>query len=167
MPGRNRRSPFPAPSRPLASDSRLGEALQRSASGDIDALQELYELAAPRLLAMLMQTCVDRDAAELQLQETIVRVWQQARAFNPLQMQPWEWLQRLMLPAAASTADVPAAINENAFPPVRPDEATWSIILARIEAGSARQKRGGQRYWTILAVALALVLLLTYLSRTR
>jgi RNA polymerase sigma-70 factor (ECF subfamily) len=166
MPERDRRSPLPADARTLAAvDIRLTQALQHCAAGDLAAFHQLYSLAAPRLLGTLVQRLGDRDTAELVLQDCMVRIWRQARAFNPLQTGPDAWLQRF-LPQQAIDAEGAGQPPAQEGLPVRPEEATLEKILARIE--TARPRRGGvnPRRWALLAMlVLGLALLLVFLAR--
>jgi RNA polymerase sigma-70 factor, ECF subfamily len=74
-------------------DSEQLEALlARCATGDGSALESLYALAAPILLAVLMKMLRNRDLAEDVLQDVFVKVWQQAGQFDRIRGRPLAWL---------------------------------------------------------------------------
>lgn len=156
MPERDRRSPLPADARAIAAaDTRLATALQRCAAGNLTAFHELYELAAPRMLGALLLSLGDRDTAELALQDSLLRIWQQARAFNPANMNADEWLQRFLPP-----------LTQDYCPPVRPDESSLEKTLARIEAlRPQRRQANPRRWWLLCALVLGLALLLLFRAR--
>jgi RNA polymerase sigma-70 factor (ECF subfamily) len=86
-----------AQSRPLTADvdprSDAVEALlQRCAARDRKAFEELYRVAAPRLLACLLAILRKRDLAEDALQDVMVRIWQRAGQFDGYRGRPMAWL---------------------------------------------------------------------------
>jgi RNA polymerase sigma-70 factor (ECF subfamily) len=86
-----------AQSRPLTTDvdppSDAVEALlQRCAAHDRRAFEELYRIAAPRLLACLLAILRKRDLAEEALQDVMVRIWQRAGQFDGYRGRPMAWL---------------------------------------------------------------------------
>ncbi|KRB47090.1 MULTISPECIES: RNA polymerase sigma factor [unclassified Terrabacter] len=77
-------SPLVAP-----DDQSLLEAL---ASGDVGALERLYERHAPWLSVRLMRRCNDREVVADVLQDTFVAVWQGARRYQGTgEVGAWMW----------------------------------------------------------------------------
>ena len=77
-------SPLVAP-----DDQSLLEAL---ASGDVGALESLYERHAPWLSVRLMRRCNDREVVADVLQDTFVAVWQGARRYQGTgEVGAWMW----------------------------------------------------------------------------
>jgi RNA polymerase sigma factor (sigma-70 family) len=77
-------SPLVAP-----DDQSLLEAL---ASGDVGALERLYERHAPWLSVRLMRRCNDREVVADVLQDTFVAVWRGARRYQGTgEVGAWMW----------------------------------------------------------------------------
>jgi RNA polymerase sigma-70 factor (ECF subfamily) len=72
--------------------ARLESLLRRCALRDRVAFQELYRIAAPRLLACLVAILHRRDLAEEALQESFLRVWQRASQFDAYRGRAFAWL---------------------------------------------------------------------------
>jgi RNA polymerase sigma-70 factor (ECF subfamily) len=75
-----------------ADNAVLEPLLRRCASREAAALDELYRLTAPRLLAVLMRMLRVREQAEDALQDVYVRVWQQAAQFDDQKGRVMAWL---------------------------------------------------------------------------
>jgi RNA polymerase sigma-70 factor (ECF subfamily) len=82
--------PRPAVDEP--DPAELEALLQRCAGGDAAALEALYTRVAPILLGVLLRMLKRRDLAEDVLQDVFVKVWQQARQFDPIRGRPLAWL---------------------------------------------------------------------------
>ena len=66
--------------------------LQALASGDVGALERLYERHAPWLSVRLMRRCNDREVVADVLQDTFVAVWQGARHYQGTgEVGAWIW----------------------------------------------------------------------------
>jgi RNA polymerase sigma-70 factor (ECF subfamily) len=72
-----------------AQDRRL---LARLASGDQQALSELYDRYASMLLALAFRVVGDHAEAEEVLQEVLVQAWRQAERYNPERSSVSTWL---------------------------------------------------------------------------
>jgi RNA polymerase sigma-70 factor (ECF subfamily) len=71
-----------------AIEALLGRCAQR----DRAAFAELYQRAAPRLLACLLAILRRRDLAEDALQEVMVRIWQRSDQYDGYRGRPMAWL---------------------------------------------------------------------------
>lgn len=69
-------------SRVATSPDAESEQIQRIATGDENALRELYAACGQRLYAYALRITGDPAAAEEALQESLVAVWQGARSFR-------------------------------------------------------------------------------------
>jgi RNA polymerase sigma-70 factor (ECF subfamily) len=77
----------------LERDEPAIEALLgRCATRDRTAFAELYQAAAPKLLACLLAILKRRDLAEDALQEVMVRIWQRSDQYDGYRGRPMAWL---------------------------------------------------------------------------
>jgi RNA polymerase sigma factor (sigma-70 family) len=70
----------------------LKELLDSAAKGDRTAFQALYRKTAPKLFAIVLRIVRDRAAAEDVLQDTYVRIWQNAATYSSSAGEPLGWL---------------------------------------------------------------------------
>lgn len=78
--------------RPTTAGRSLGGLLEAAARGDREAFRALYEATAPKLFAVLLRILRNRPVAEEVLQETYVRIWQNAERFAPEAGEPMAWM---------------------------------------------------------------------------
>ncbi len=71
---------------------RLSLLLKLVASGDKEAMSEVYKLTSGRLYALLLQMLPSRGDADEVLQEAYLTVWRRARSYTPGQASPMTWL---------------------------------------------------------------------------
>jgi RNA polymerase sigma-70 factor, ECF subfamily len=135
--------------------AELEALLSRCAAGEAAALETLYASVAPILLAVLMRMLKRRDLAEDVLQDVFVKVWQQAKQFDPIRGRPLAWLvsmaryraidlQRASRPALALSELGPAL--EPQFQVDSPGEGTGvlgtgGLLLRCLEQIAAPQRR--------------------------
>jgi len=109
-----------------ARDEQLIAALRGCATRDVDALRELYELAAPRLLGQLVHMLGDPAEADAALQDSFVRIWQTASHFSAARGRPDAWLlavarhqaiDRLRARPSRGATDAPDALVTDVFAP--------------------------------------------------
>jgi len=79
---------LPTMSQTLDTDALLS----RIANGDRDALGQLFQSEAGRLIAIAMRIVRRRELAEEVVQETFVAAWQRARQFDPTRGSARGWL---------------------------------------------------------------------------
>lgn len=70
----------------------LTDVLQRVALGDEAAFEALYAATSAKLYGIVVRILGRRDVADEVLQEVYMRVWQQARHFDPASGSPITWL---------------------------------------------------------------------------
>jgi len=73
----------------------LQELLQAAAGGNHAAFRALYEATAPKLFGIILRITQNRPMAEEVLQETFVKIWQNAERFSPEAGQPMAWLSAI------------------------------------------------------------------------
>ncbi len=73
-------------------DKELSKLLAQVAGGDRRAFGRLYDLTSRRLFAVTRCMLRRPEMAEEALQETFVRIWQKASAYDPGQARPMGWL---------------------------------------------------------------------------
>jgi RNA polymerase sigma-70 factor (ECF subfamily) len=76
-------------------DGQLEALLERCASADAAALQNLYELAAPLLFGCLTRILRRRALAEEALQDVFVSIWQRAGQFRASRGRPMAWMMSI------------------------------------------------------------------------
>lgn len=76
----------------LDRDGTLAELMHRCAMGDQGAFRELYALASPQLLALLVRMLRRRDLAEEVLQEAFVSAWRNAAEYDAGRGRVMTWL---------------------------------------------------------------------------
>jgi RNA polymerase sigma-70 factor (ECF subfamily) len=75
-----------------ADNDDLDELLRRCAAHDASALQALHRAVAPRLLAVLVRLLRSRAQADDVLQDTFIRIWQQAAQFDQHKGRALAWM---------------------------------------------------------------------------
>ena len=118
--------------------------LQRAARGDGSAVMALYDRHAPALLALAMRVLGNRDEAEEVLQESFVRIWQEAASYdaNRAGFRAWACTivrnRALDLVRRRGTQIRGTAVMEQPEPPAKPDAVAQSgEDAARVRAALA------------------------------
>jgi RNA polymerase sigma-70 factor (ECF subfamily) len=100
---------------------RVGELLQRVASGDQAAFGRVYDLLSPRVFGLILRVLVDRSQSEEVLQEVFLEVWQSASRFAPNKGQGRSWIltiahrravDRVRASQASTDRDVRAGLRD-------------------------------------------------------
>lgn len=73
-------------------DDVLRRRLYECALGQPEALREVYDIAGPRMFAMLLRMLRQRQLAEDALQEIFVRIWHRASSYRAEKGRPINWL---------------------------------------------------------------------------
>jgi RNA polymerase sigma-70 factor (ECF subfamily) len=66
--------------------------LEATSRGDRPAFRALYEATAPKLFGIVLRITRNRPMAEEVLQETFIKIWQNAERYMPESGQPMAWL---------------------------------------------------------------------------
>jgi RNA polymerase sigma-70 factor, ECF subfamily len=80
----------------MASPPDLPALLAATGAGDRRAFKALYDATSRRLYGVAMLILKRREAAEDVLQEAYVRIWTQARQFDPERGAALAWLSRIV-----------------------------------------------------------------------
>ncbi len=91
---------------------RVGELLQRIASGEQAALARLYDLLSPRVFGLILHRGLDRDGGEEVLEAVFVDVWTTAWRFDPVAEAGREWVLAIAERHAAEAAGRPAGDDQ-------------------------------------------------------
>lgn len=83
-----------------SEEGGLPELLQATSRGDRGAFHRLYEATAPKLFGIVLRITSNRSVAEEVLQETYLKVWQNAERFAPDAGKPITWLAAIARNAA-------------------------------------------------------------------
>jgi len=75
-----------------AARDGLTAALARVASGDRQALRDVYERTSAKLFGICLRISQDREGAEDILQDVYVSIWNRAGRFDPTRASPITWL---------------------------------------------------------------------------
>jgi RNA polymerase sigma-70 factor (ECF subfamily) len=129
------------------SDPDLATLLTRVGAGDRRALKDLYNATSRRLFGVALTILRRREAAEDVLQEAYVRVWLQARRYDPDRGPPLPWLSRIVRNLAidalrcerASLEDI-ADHADSLAEPEAPVAERWDLSrgLSRLSADQRR-----------------------------
>lgn len=75
-----------------SGQEELASLIKRAARGDKAGFSELYRRTAPKLNGIVRRILQQEDAAGEALQETYVRIWQNAGSFDPAIASPIAWM---------------------------------------------------------------------------
>jgi RNA polymerase sigma-70 factor (ECF subfamily) len=76
----------------LEDSPRDAAVVQRIASGDADALSELYDGTSRLVFGLILRVVGNREVAEEVLLDVYTQVWRQAGAYDPARGNPLAWL---------------------------------------------------------------------------
>lgn len=76
----------------IDGDARIAALLADCAAGRRAALEAVYRLTAPRVLAVLLRLLRNRATAEDALQDVYIKVWERARQYEPQRGRPLAWI---------------------------------------------------------------------------
>jgi RNA polymerase sigma-70 factor (ECF subfamily) len=138
-----------------------GELIQRAATGDRSAFEDLYHRYARPVFGLALRRLGDRGRAEDAVQETFASIWRSAASYQPDRGPGAPWLY-----AVARNAIVDRARARNEIPSEVPDEATpeagpgdraeqgwvaWRIHRALEELPEREREVLGLAYWSGLS----------------
>ena len=94
---------------------QLGLAMQGVANGDETALRTVYELTSAKLLGIILRIVPGRERAEDVLQDTFIKVWHRAGAYDPALGSPITWLSTVARNTALNVVRSEGQRHEDAF----------------------------------------------------
>lgn len=80
------------PNNAIEARERLKATMARLASGDRDALEQVYTLTRVKLFGICLRILGDRKEAEDALQDVYINLWQRADRYDPERASPISWL---------------------------------------------------------------------------
>jgi RNA polymerase sigma-70 factor (ECF subfamily) len=138
-----------------------GELIQRAATGDRSAFEDLYHRYARPVFGLALRRLGDRGRAEDAVQETFASIWRSAGSYQPDRGPGAPWLY-----AVARNAIVDRARARNEIPSEVPDEPTpeagpgdraeqgwvaWRVHRALEELPEREREVLGLAYWSGLS----------------
>ena len=111
-----------------AGDGSLESLIKAAAEGDRAAFRALYEATAAKLFGLVLRIVRNRPIAEEVLQETYIKIWQNAEGFAPESGRPMAWL---------TTIARNRAIDRIRSEKIDQASATDDAILERLAAPSS------------------------------
>ncbi len=138
-----------------------GELIQRAATGDRSAFEDLYQRYARPVFGLALRRLGDRGRAEDAVQETFASIWRSASSYRPERGPGAPWLY-----AVARNAIVDRARARNEIPAEIPDEAgndpgpadraeqgwiAWRVHRALEELPEREREVIGLAYWSGLS----------------
>ena len=118
---------------PATDEYDLESLLVAVASRDAVAFRRLYDVAAPKLLGIILRIVKSKSAAEDVLQDVFLRIWQNAESFSPQTAPARAWMNSI---ARNRAIDV---IRKKSFVPVSgaSDSPDW---LERVAEDRDRER---------------------------
>ena len=138
-----------------------GELIQRAATGDRSAFDDLYHRYARPVFGLALRRLGDRGRAEDAVQETFASIWRSAASYRPDRGPGAPWLY-----AVARNAIVDRARSRTEIPSDIPDEATsdagpsdrveqgwvaWRVHRALEELAESEREVVALAYWSGLS----------------
>jgi RNA polymerase sigma-70 factor (ECF subfamily) len=80
----------------MLDDVEIKRLILRTAAQDADAFSLLYQRTSPTLMGVALRITRRREMAEEVLHDAFVKVWNQAKSFDPLALQPVAWLTAIV-----------------------------------------------------------------------
>ena len=143
---------------PVASD---GDLIQRTATGDRSAFEDLYRRYARPVFGLALRRLGDRGRAEDAVQETFASVWRSAATYRPERGQGAAWLyavaRNAIVDRARARTELPANIpDEPSTEGGPPDEAeqnwvAWRVHRALEELPEREREVIALAYWSGLS----------------
>jgi RNA polymerase sigma-70 factor, ECF subfamily len=109
------------------------ELIQRAATGDRSAFEDLYRRYARPVFGLALRRLGDRGRAEDAVQETFASIWRSAGSYKPDRGPGAPWLyavaRNAIVDRARSRTDLPAEIPDEASPEAGPaDQAEQGYV---------------------------------------
>ncbi len=151
--------PCPRPTiRGVLSDSEL---IQRAATGDRGAFEDLYRRYARPVFGLALRRLGDRGRAEDAVQETFASIWRSAGSYRPERGPGAPWLyavaRNAIVDRARVRAEVPSEIPDEASADTGPSERaeqswiSWRVHRALEELPEREREVIALAYWSGLS----------------
>jgi RNA polymerase sigma-70 factor, ECF subfamily len=80
----------------MIDESQIKQLILATAARDARAFETLYRLTSSVMLGVAMRITRRRETAEEALHDAFVKVWNQARSFDPAALKPMAWLNAIV-----------------------------------------------------------------------
>src|ERR1700755_2572134 len=138
-----------------------GELIQRAATGDRSAFDQLYQRYARPVFGLALRRLGDRGRAEDAVQETFASIWRSARTYKPERGPGAPWLyavaRNAIVDRARGRTDIPAEIPDEAAPGLGPADraeqnwVSWRVHRALEELPEREREVVALAYWSGLS----------------
>jgi RNA polymerase sigma-70 factor, ECF subfamily len=99
----------------MLDDIEVKRLILLTAARDADAFELLYKRTSPVLLGVALRITRRREMAEEVLHDAFVKVWNQAKTFDPLALQPVAWLTAIVRNRALDLVTSAEAMRVESF----------------------------------------------------
>lgn len=144
--------------RPVSTDDEL---IQRAATGDRSAFEDLYRRYARPVFGLALRRLGDRGRAEDAVQDTFASIWRSAASYRPERGPGAPWLYAVARNAIVDRArvrsevpaELPDAASDEAGPADRADQAyvSWRVHRALEELPEREREVIALAYWSGLS----------------
>jgi RNA polymerase sigma-70 factor (ECF subfamily) len=138
-----------------------GELIQRAATGDRGAYEDLYRRYARSVFGLALRRLGDRGRAEDAVQETFASIWRSAGSYRPERGPGAPWLyavaRNAIVDRARARTELPADIPEEAASEAGPAEraeqgwVSWRVHSALEELPEREREVIQLAYWSGLS----------------
>lgn len=138
-----------------------GELIQRAATGDRSAFEDLYRRYARPVFGLALRRLGDRGRAEDAVQETFASIWRSAGSYRPERGPGAPWLyavaRNAIVDRARARTEVPGEIPDEADgdsgPPDRAEQSwiSWRVHRALEELPEREREVIALAYWSGLS----------------
>jgi RNA polymerase sigma factor (sigma-70 family) len=155
--------PFPSGAR-FDLNARVtsdGELIQRAATGDRSAFEDLYHRYARPVFGLALRRLGDRSRAEDAVQETFASIWRSAGSYRPERGPGAPWLYAVARNAIVDRArarheipsEIPDRATEDAGPADRAEQSwvAWQVHRALDELPEREREVIALAYWSGLS----------------
>jgi RNA polymerase sigma-70 factor (ECF subfamily) len=138
-----------------------GELIQRAATGDRRAFEDLYRRYARPVFGLALRRLGDRGRAEDAVQETFASIWRSASSYRPERGPGAPWLyavaRNAIVDRTRARSETPAEVPDEAAPEPGPPEraeqswVSWRVHRALEELPEREREVIALAYWSGLS----------------
>ena len=138
-----------------------GELIQRAATGDHSAFEDLYSRYARPVFGLALRRLGDRGRAEDAVQETFASIWRSAASYRPERGPGAPWLyavaRNAIVDRARSRTEIPSDIPDEPAVGLGPDDraeqswVAWRVHRALEELPEREREVLALAYWSGLS----------------
>jgi RNA polymerase sigma-70 factor, ECF subfamily len=121
----------------MLDDLEIKRLILRTAAQDADAFSLLYQRTSPVLMSVALRITRRREMAEEVLHDAFVKVWNQAKSFDPLALQPVAWLSAIVRNRALDLVSSAEATRVESFDASDDDDGSGNALDRLIDWSDA------------------------------